>query len=128
MYRILLVEDAETLREVITSLLKNDGFEVHEFAEAEPALEELRRSSYDCVLSDFRLPKMDGIEFLKGVREVAPRVPFLIMTAYGSIEIAVEAMKHGANDFICKPFEPDKLSAVLRQVIEHKRIIDRSIG
>ncbi|MBN8548674.1 MAG: sigma-54-dependent Fis family transcriptional regulator [Deltaproteobacteria bacterium] len=128
MDKILLVEDADTLREVLASVLQNDGYAVDAFASAEEALPHLKNNTYACVLSDFKLPGMDGIELLKAVREVSRSVPFLIMTAFGSIEIAVEAMKYGANDFICKPFEPDTIRSVISDLIEHKRIVDRTLG
>ena len=126
--RILLVEDADTLREVVATLLQSQGYLVDAFASAEAALPALRSHQYACVLADFKLPQKNGIELLKEVREIAPSVPFLIMTAYGSVEIAVQAMKYGANDFITKPFEPEYLTRIIREVIEHKRIIDRSAG
>jgi two-component system response regulator AtoC len=128
MQRLLLVEDVDSLREVLASVLEQDGFTVDAFASAEAALSGIRNEGYACVLADFKLPGMDGIELLKKVRNVLPSVPYIIMTAYGSIEIAVEAMKHGANDFVCKPFEPDTIRAVIKDVIQHRRIIDRSLG
>ena len=88
-------------------------------------MEMLGAHEYACILADFKLPSMNGIELLRLVREKQPTLPFVLMTAYGSIEIAVEAMKSGANDFISKPFEPAHLSPMLREVIHHKRIIHR---
>ncbi|MBX7142895.1 MAG: sigma-54 dependent transcriptional regulator [Oligoflexia bacterium] len=128
MEKLLLVEDADSLREVLTSVLQHDGYHVDSFPNAEDALEALKANTYACVLADFKLPGMNGIELLKNVREQSRTVPYLIMTAFGSIEIAVEAMKHGANDFICKPFEPDTIRSVIRDIIQHRRIVDRSLG
>jgi DNA-binding NtrC family response regulator len=127
-HRILLVEDADTLREVVATLLQTQGYHVDAFASAEAALPALQSHSYACILADFKLPQKNGIELLKEVRAVSPSVPFLLMTAFGSVEIAVQAMKHGANDFITKPFEPEHLSRIIKEVIEHKRIVDRSAG
>lgn len=126
--RVLLVEDADTLREVVATLLQTQGYQVDAFASAEAALPALQVHSYACILADFKLPQKNGIELLKEVRSTSATVPFVIMTAFGSVEIAVEAMKHGANDFITKPFEPEYLTRIIREVIEHKRIIDRSTG
>lgn len=126
--RILVVEDADTLREVLTSVLEAEGYEVDSFATAEQALEAFRTHSYACVLSDFKLPQKNGIELLRDIRLENSNVPFLIMTAFGSIDIAVTAMKEGANDFITKPFEPIQLCTVIAEVIEHRRIINRSLG
>ncbi len=127
-YRILIVEDVDSLREVLKTVLEHEGFAVDAYASAEEALVGLTGKQFDCILADFKLPGKNGIELLKAVREISAGVPFIIMTAFGSVEIAVEAMKHGANDFITKPFEPAMLSSMLKQVIEHKRIIDRGLG
>jgi len=124
--RILLIEDADTLRDVLHSLLEQQGYSVDSFTSAEEAIPSLKKNEYRCVLSDFRLPGMDGLEFLQNVRIHSADVPFIIMTAYGSIEIAVEAMKLGANDFITKPFEPDYLCNTIEQVIKFKRIVSRA--
>ncbi len=126
--RILVVEDADTLREVLASVLEAEGYEVDSFATAEEAFESFRAHSYSCVLSDFKLPQKNGIELLQDIRQESADIPYLIMTAFGSIDIAVAAMKEGANDFITKPFEPLHLCSVLSEVIEHRRIINRSLG
>lgn len=128
MDKILIVEDVDSLREVISSVLQSEGFAVDAVADAETALENLKRGSYSCVLSDFKLPGMNGIELLRKARQFANTVPFLIMTAYGSVNIAVEAMKEGANDFIVKPFDPSMLCMVMRDLIKHRRILDRTNG
>lgn len=74
-------------------------------------------------MADFKLPGKNGIDLLKDVREISKSVPYIIMTAYGSIDIAVEAMKQGANDFLAKPFEPATLIAVIADMIKHRRIL-----
>lgn len=130
MERILIVEDVDSLREVLCSVLASEGFEVVSCGSAEQALDHLNDASntFDCILADFRLPKMNGIDLLKQVRSIHPSVPYLIMTAYGSIDIAIEAMKLGANDFLCKPFEPTVLKSVIHDVITHRRIVAREHG
>ena len=128
MERILLVEDADSLREVLATVLENEGYRVDAVACAEDGLRKLKEGVYACVLADFKLPHKNGIDLLRETRIISKHVPFLLMTAYGSINIAVEAMKEGANDFICKPFEPPCLCQVVRDVIKHQRIIDRNAG
>ena len=90
--RILLVEDADTLRDVVATLLQAQGFVVDAFPSAETALPALQSHTYSCVLADFKLPKKNGIELLKETRAISASVPFVIMTAYSSVDIAVEAM------------------------------------
>ncbi len=126
--RILLVEDVPTLREVIQTLLTSVGYEVDAFETAEEALEDLHAGKYRCVITDFKLPKMNGIDFLFQVKKIDHRVPSLIMTAYASIDIAVEAMKRGATDFLVKPFETSALLSAVSEVIEHRRILERDLG
>ena len=126
--RILIAEDADTLRDVLATVLETEGYSVDSFPDAESALKQATQVEYDLILSDFKLPKMNGIEFLEQLRKERPNTPFLLMTAYGSIDIAVTAMKQGANDFICKPFEPRELCTMIGQVLTHHRVIDRSLG
>ncbi len=128
MERILIVEDADSLREVLSTVLESSGFAVDSVATAEEGIELAKRNGYACILSDFKLPKKNGIELLRETRQLSQLVPFIIMTAFGSIDIAIEAMKEGANDFVCKPFEPDTICRVIREVIQHRRIIDRETG
>jgi DNA-binding NtrC family response regulator len=123
---VLLVEDADSLREALAAVLTEAGFLVVAASSAEDALQILATRSFECVLSDFKLTGLDGIELAKRVRAVSPQLPFIIMTAFGSVDVAVEAMKGGATDFITKPFEPQTVVAMLRQVIQHNRIVDRS--
>lgn len=116
MRRIALVEDTESLRNVLTSVLSAQGFSVQAYATAEEALNGFDSQLPGCVLSDFRLPGISGIQLLTECRKKFPELPFVIMTAFGSVEIAVEAMRLGASDFITKPFEPLKLSKILDQI------------
>ena len=128
MDRVLIVEDDDSLREVISTFLQTKGLEIDATASAEEAISRLQSSNYSCILSDFRLPGSDGLQLLKATRKISTEVPFIIMTAYGSIDIAVQAMRLGANDFISKPFDPQLLGSAVTDVINHRRIIDRSLG
>jgi len=123
---LLVVEDSDSLREVLAAVLEREGFRVVATRSAEEALHAFSVESFVCVLADFKLPGMHGIDLAKKIRESSPHLPFVIMTAFGSIDVAVEAMKSGANDFITKPFEPSSIASILRQVIQHNRIVDRS--
>lgn len=123
---ILVVEDDDSLRSVLSTVLEQEGFSVVAVHSAEEALQAFAVRPFACVLADFKLPRMHGIDFAKKIRESSAHLPFVIMTAYGSIDVAVEAMKSGASDFITKPLEPQMIASMLRQVIQHNRIIDRN--
>jgi DNA-binding NtrC family response regulator len=105
--RILVVEDEEKLRRVLELQLMSAGFDVSKAATAEEGLNLVDRA--DMVLTDLKLPRMDGQEFLGLIRAQNAQVPVVMMTAYGSVETAVEAMKAGATDFLLKPFSLDHL-------------------
>ncbi len=124
---ILIVEDTEPLRQALHGVLEQQGYRVLSVPSAEEAIELLTSEQVSCVLADFKLTGMNGIDLVRKVRVDHPHLPFLIMTAFGSVDIAVEAMKCGASDFIAKPFEPMHLIPILREVIEHNRIVNRTI-
>ena len=127
-HSILLVEDADSLREVLSCVLQDEGYRVTACENAEKGVEALSQGEFSLILSDFRLPGMDGLQFLEATRQRTKSTPFLIMTAFGSVDIAVEAMKTGANDFITKPFEPEQITQNISQMISHRQLLDRKLG
>ena len=100
--QVLIVEDEDKLRRILELQLLDSGFEVQKAAKAEEALPLIDRS--DLILTDFKLPGMSGLEMLQLIRRQDTRVPVIVMTAFGTVENAVEAMKAGAADFLLKPF------------------------
>jgi DNA-binding NtrC family response regulator len=122
--RILVVEDEEKLRRVIELQLVSSGFDVDKAAAAEEGLKIADRA--DLVLTDFKLPGMDGLQLLSLIRRQNAQVPVIIMTAYGSVETAVEAMKAGATDFLLKPFSLDHLMQVVQKALEVHALRDEN--
>jgi DNA-binding NtrC family response regulator len=122
--RILVVEDEEKLRRVIELQLMSAGFDVDKAAAAEEALKIVDRA--DMVLTDLKLPNMDGLEFLGLIRRQNAVVPVVMMTAFGSVETAVEAMKAGATDFLLKPFSLDHLMQVVQKALEMRALRDEN--
>jgi len=122
--RILVVEDEEKLRRVIELQLMSSGFDVDKAATAEEGIKVVDRA--DLVLTDLRLPNMDGLQFLAQIRRQNSQVPVVMMTAYGSIETAVESMKAGATDFLLKPFSLDHLMQVLHKALEMRALRDEN--
>ena len=113
--RILVVEDEGKLRRVISLHLESAGFEVDHAPDAEQALP--RAAAADVILTDLKLPGMDGLAFIKEVHSRTPHAAFIVMTAHGSVEAAVEAMKEGASDFLQKPFSLDHLTTLINKVL-----------
>src|SRR5436305_5563919 len=122
--RILVVEDEEKLRRVLELQLASAGFEVEKAGTAEQGLKVVDRA--DLVLTDLRLPGMDGLELLAKIRQQNAVVPVIVMTAFGTIETAVEAMKAGATDFLLKPFSLDHLMTVVNKAMEVRDLRDEN--
>jgi len=122
--RILVVEDEEKLRRVIELQLSSTGFDVDKAATAEEGLKIADRA--DLILTDLRLPGMDGVTFLSQIRRQNAHVPVVMMTAYGSVETAVESMKAGATDFLLKPFSLDHLMQVVYKALEMRALRDEN--
>ncbi|HEV3330356.1 MAG TPA: sigma-54 dependent transcriptional regulator [Bryobacteraceae bacterium] len=121
---ILVVEDEEKLRRVIELQLTSMGFEVDKVATAEEGIKVADRA--DLILTDLRLPRMDGLAFLAQIRSQNTHIPVIMMTAYGSIETAVESMKAGATDFLLKPFSLDHLMQVVNKALEVRELRDEN--
>jgi DNA-binding NtrC family response regulator len=122
--RVLVVEDEEKLRRVVELQLVSAGFEVDKAATAEEGVKVVDRA--DLVLTDLRLPNMDGLGLLALIRRQNAQVPVVVMTAYGTIETAVECMKAGATDFLLKPFSLDHLMQVVHKALEVRALRDEN--
>ncbi|MEE8278505.1 MAG: sigma-54 dependent transcriptional regulator, partial [Thermoanaerobaculia bacterium] len=107
--RILVVEDRDSLRKLLDRALRQEGYQVESAADASDGIRLLREQPFDLVLTDLKLPSGSGIEVLEASREAQPHVPVVVLTAYGTVHTAVEAMKLGAADFLEKPVEIDDL-------------------
>ena len=122
--RILIVEDEEKLRRVLELQLRSADFEVEQAETAEAGLKMADRA--DLVLTDLRLPGMDGLELIHVIRRQNTRTPIVVMTAFGTIETAVDAMKAGAADFLLKPFSLDHMMTVIRKALDVRALEDEN--
>jgi DNA-binding NtrC family response regulator len=122
MAKILIVDDEEILRDLVSDTLALGGHECITASDPIAGLAKLEAFDPDLVISDFKMPGMTGLEFLKQVQKLRPGQAFLLMTAYGTIELAVEAIKNGADNFIEKPFQPEILEHLVASVLDSKRI------
>ncbi|HEX8202219.1 MAG TPA: response regulator, partial [Isosphaeraceae bacterium] len=122
--RILVVDDSELTRVQLRAILEDDGYEVETVADGAVALDCVRARAFHLLITDLRMPDMDGLELLGAVR--AERLPFgvIVLTAFGDTQVALGAMKAGADDFLTKPFEPERLRILVSRTLERRRLID----
>ncbi|MEC4685310.1 MAG: sigma-54 dependent transcriptional regulator [Nitrospirota bacterium] len=125
--RVLIVDDEEIVRASCRKLLQPQGYRVSEAENAGSALKLMEVTTFDLVLSDLKLPDASGIELLKEIKEVYPDTEVILMTGYGTVSTAVEAMKLGAYDYVEKPFRPEELVSLAGRAIERKRLREENI-
>ncbi len=125
--KILIVDDEKLMRVSLEDKLMKVGYAVISLSNAVEGLTVLQSENFDAVITDVRLPRMDGIEFLKEIKKVSPDTVVIIMTAYGSIENAVIAMKEGAYDYVTKPFSLEELMIKLQKALKHKDMVAENI-
>jgi two-component system response regulator HydG len=121
--RLLVADDDPAVRQSLERALAREGYVVVLAPDGQTALERLREGGIDLVLSDLKMPGLTGLELLRGVRAVAPDVDVIMLTAFGTVEEAVRAMKDGARDFLTKPFQRGQLVRVIRQALEHRALV-----
>ena len=114
---VLVVDDEEAVGKVLAALLTQDGHRTTWVASAEAALATLEKKSFDVVISDVRMPGLSGLELLKLIRAKSPELPVILLTAHGSVPLAVEAMREGAADFMLKPFNREEVLFVVQKVL-----------
>ena len=120
---VLIVEDRDSLRTMLRRALESDGHRVAEARDEPEAVDQLRVSAPVVVLTDLRLPRGDGFGVLRAAKAHDSELPVIVMTAYGSIQDAVEAMKQGALDFLAKPVDPDHLLLLVRRGVAQRRLV-----
>jgi DNA-binding NtrC family response regulator len=125
--QILIVEDKDSLRTMLRHALERQGHAVIEARDQAEAVKTLQQAQPSLVLSDLRLPEGDGFGVLRASKEIDPDVPVIVMTAYGSIEDAVTAMKEGALDFLAKPVDPDHLLLLVSRALEQRRLVNENL-
>ena len=126
--RLLIVDDEPHQREMLSRILDRAGYSVRTAADGREALAALDEDTFDLVLTDQRMPVLDGIALLDEARVRLPGVPVVLMTAYGSVSSAVQAMKRGAADYLTKPFERDELVLVLEKVLRQRKLEDEVVS
>jgi DNA-binding NtrC family response regulator len=118
MKRLLIVDDEPEILSVLKDQLEEDGIQIQTASAGKQALELCERESFDAILSDLNMPQMDGLKFLKNLRDRGNQTPFVVLTGYGDKDKAVQALKLGAFDFLEKPWSSDQLEEVVGKALE----------
>ena len=120
---ILIIDDERAIRKTLTEILSFEGYKLDEAADGEEGLKKFKEKTYDVVLCDIKMPKIDGIEFLQKAGESNPDIPIIMISGHGNIETAVEAVKKGAYDFISKPPDLNRLLITIRNAMERSSLV-----
>ena len=123
MARLIIIDDEKSIRDALRDILEYEGYEIDEAKDGEEGLDLIKQNSYDVALCDIKMPKMDGLELLLKAAEVGKGTQFIMISAYGNIENAVEATKRGAFDFITKPPDLNRLLVTVRNAIEKAKLV-----
>ena len=124
--RILVVDDDLGMRDTLEAVLLAEGYEVKVAENGSETEDVLKQESFDVTLLDFKMPDCTGIDLLPRIKELAPNMPIIMMTAYGTVKVAVEAVKQGAYDFITKPFELEEMQLLIKKALEMKKLTDEN--
>ncbi len=125
--RVLVVDDEKSMRDLLTITLEKAGYDVTAAEGGEAAIEAIRKDSFDTIITDLRMPRVDGMQVLRAARDLSPETAVIVVTAVASTETAVEAMKLGAYDYITKPFKLDEVDLIIKNGLERKRLRDENL-
>jgi len=120
--RVLIIDDEENMRHMLRTILAGEGYHITTAANGREGLEQCEGAPFDIVLCDLRMPEMDGLAFLDALGEARRSMTIIMMSAYGTVDIAIEAVKRGAYDYISKPFKPDEIILTLKKAEERERL------
>src|SRR6185503_14720270 len=123
---ILIIDDEKAIRKALTEILSAEGYRTEEAGDGEEGLKKFREKSYDVVLCDIKMPKLDGIEFLQKAGESNGDIPIIMISGHGNIETAVEAVKKGAYDYISKPPDLNRLLITIRNAMEKNSLVSET--
>ncbi|HLF47788.1 MAG TPA: sigma-54 dependent transcriptional regulator [Methylomirabilota bacterium] len=124
--RVLVVDDEKSMRDLLAITLQRAGYDVTVADGGETAIEAIRRDPFDAIITDVRMPKVDGLQVLRSAKDLSPETAVIMVTAVASTETAVEAMKLGAYDYITKPFKLDEVNLIIQNALERKRLRDEN--
>lgn len=126
--RIMVIDDEESMCRFMQIMLQKEGYDVTSTVSSKEALEEMKDKDYDLVIADLMMPEMNGLELLSRAKSIHPDINFIVMTAYASVDSAIEALKKGAFDYITKPFKVDEIKIAIKKSLTQKRITEENVN
>ncbi|MCK5185750.1 MAG: sigma-54-dependent Fis family transcriptional regulator, partial [Deltaproteobacteria bacterium] len=125
--KIMIVDDDQTMKSSLLEWFESENYHVYGASSGEEAIEKISDGSFNIIITDLKMPGIDGLELLRYVKREHHNIEVIIMTAYGTVETAVNAMKEGAYDYVVKPFSPEEIDMVLKKIINHQSLIRENI-
>ena len=125
--RILAVDDEASHLQMLDAVLSAEGYEIHKAGDGQEAMSLVEERFYDLILMDIRMRKVGGIEALKKIKEMSPGIPIIIMTAYASVDTAVDALKSGAYDYLTKPLDIEELKILVKKALHHRKLEQENV-
>ena len=126
MATILIIDDEEAIRNALRDILEMEDYEVEEAKDGIDALSKIKQNSYDAIICDIKMPKMDGMEVLERVQLICPDVPIIMISGHGDIDTAVETVKKGAFDYISKPPDLNRLLITIRNALDKSSLVSET--
>ena len=126
--RILIADDEEVMRDSLSDWLREDGYDVIAVASGAEAVEKVKSEPWSVLMVDLKMPGMDGMEVVRQVKKISPELPIIMVTAYATVDTAVQAMKEGAYDYIAKPFDPEQVGLAIRKIIAHQELLEENVA
>ena len=126
--RIMVIDDEESMCRFMQIMLQKEGYDVTSTVSSKEALEEMKSKDYNLVIADLMMPEMNGLELLSRAKSIHPDINFIVMTAYASVDTAIEALKKGAFDYITKPFKVDEIKIAIKKSLTQKRITEENVN
>lgn len=121
--QVLFIDDEAGMCRMVQAIMADQGYRVTAFTQAPEALQSFAKEAYDLVITDVKMPVMDGLEVLRRVKQTKPYLPVIVITAHATVDVSIEALRRGAYDMLTKPFEPEELLSRVRNALRHKELV-----
>ena len=126
MQKILVIDDERAIRNTLREILEYEKFSVDDASDGSEGVKLIEKNKYDLILSDIKMPKMDGMEVLDRIMSITPDTPVVLISGHGNIDTAVEALKKGAYDYIAKPIDMNRLLVTVRNALDKKQLVSET--